>query len=198
MANRARVTSTRVKSLRAALDEFLRAPSADNGDTNEQLIVHHLGTKGIHEVDAPSFDAVSVRYEKKIRTFEEAFYACWNGKRDWRAFDIDTLRECDDLGALQLPARVEEAIIRDEEQAEREAIMGEVYSEVVFPREEALELPPIELLRRPMPKRRRRRTTMRMSKAARSRTRLAKAYREAKAAYHRAGEALRCSHEKCD
>jgi hypothetical protein len=186
--------STRVRSLRAALKEFLLAPSL-KGSSNEQLIVQHLGVKGIHVVDPPSFDAVADKYEKKIDNFEQAFYACWRGQRDWLRFDIATLRECDDLGALQLPQRIEDEIIRSEEAAERAAIAGEEYFGVDAPPDEAEFAPPLELLRRAPPRRRRR--WKRLSRTARGRTKLAKQYREAKAAYHRAGRALRCSHERC-
>lgn len=195
-AGRTAERSTRVRSLHAALKEFLLAPSRKGG-SNEQLIVEHMGVKGIHVVDPPSFDAVADKYEKKIDTFEQAFYACWRGQRDWLRFDIATLRECDDLGALQLPQRIEDEIIRREEAAERAAIAGEEYFGVEAPPEEAEFAAPLELLRR-APPRRRRRLRGRLSKRARGRTRLAKQYREAKAAYHRAGRALRCSHERCD
>jgi hypothetical protein len=172
------------------------APSLKGG-TNEQLIVEHLGVKGINLVDPPSFDAVSEKYEKKVRTFKEAFYACWHGQRDWLRFDIATLRECDDLGALQLPQKIEHQIILREEAAEREAIIGEQYADVFVPADEPEFAPPLELLRR-APPRRRRRLRGRLSKRARGRTALARRYREAKHLYHAAGRALRCSHERCD
>jgi len=188
-------TTTRVRSLRAALNEFLLAPSLKGG-SNEQLVVEHLGVKGIHVVDPPSYDAVSQKYEKRIRTFEEAFYACWRGQRDWLRFDLETLRECDDLGALQLPQRIERILIQQEEAAERAAIMGEQYAHDYLG-EETPAAPPLELLRRTPPSRRQR-WRGRLSTRARGRTKLAAQYRAAKLAYHRAGRALRCSHEVCD
>ncbi len=189
-------SSTRVRSLRAALKEFLLSPSLKGG-SNEQLIVEHLGVKGIHLADPPSYDAVSLKYEKPVSTFEEAFYACWRGQRDWLRFDLETLRECDTLAALQLPQRIENEIIRREEAAERAAIVGEQYDDFEYERGEVDTFaPPTELLRRPPPTHRRRR--MALSKRARGRSKLAAQYRQAKAAYHRAGHALRCSHERCD
>jgi hypothetical protein len=195
MRRRQAARSTRVASLKAALKEFLLAPSLAGG-SNEHLIVEHLGVKGIHVVDPPSFDAASEKYEKKCRTFEEAFYACWRGQRDWLRFDLETLRECDDLRDLQLPQRIEHEIMRQEEEAERAAIVGEQYLDAYAPDDTAAAPPPLELLHRAGPRRRRR--WKRISKNARGRKRLAREYRAAKDAYHRAGRALRCSHERCD
>lgn len=179
-----RPRSTRVKSLRAALDEFLRAPSRDDGLTNEELIVKNLGVRGVDLADPPSFDAVALKYEKPVKTFREAFRACWNGKRDWLAFDIGTLRECDDLGRLQLPEHVEAAIARQVDEAERTAIMSEPtyeYEGIHFGNGEP-ESPPLEILHR---------ESSRTRKRALTRAQLARAHQRAKAEYHRTAKALR-------
>jgi hypothetical protein len=158
-ARRRSAPSLRVRSIKAALDEFLRAASGDNGHTNGELVVKHLGAKGIDLVDPPSFDAVALRYERPIKTFREAFRASWNGSRDWRRFDLAALRACDDLGALQLPERVEAALQAEqydaarEDAEERAAIQAESRGEYT---EAEADFPPLELLRRPGPSRRRR------------------------------------------
>lgn len=208
----ARTRSTRVTSIKAALDEFLVAPSGDNGYSNGELVVRHLGAKGIDLVDPPSFDAASLRYEKKIGSFREAFAACWNGKRDWVDFDIQTLRACDDLGRLQLPERVERVIAEREEAEERAAIVNESQfsdREEGFT-DEAVEAPPLELLRRRRRKTTRKRrartvaTTRKRTartgrrKAARSCKPLELEYRRAKAAYHRAGNKLLRARSSCE
>jgi hypothetical protein len=118
--------STVIWSLSDALDEFLLAPAMRpkldgaafrgnaGGWRNEDVIVAVCGVRGIHVVDPPLYDPVSIKYEVKCRTFEEAFRACarpysaW-GHRDWRDVDIETLRECHSgFRALQMPEWVEE------------------------------------------------------------------------------------------
>ncbi len=42
--HKTRAVSTTVRSLKAALDEFLRAPSREGGYSNDQLITAHLGS----------------------------------------------------------------------------------------------------------------------------------------------------------
>lgn len=187
-----------VSSLKAALDAFLRAPATGGYHNNEGVVLAVMGAKETHAEDCPTFDAVRLKYEvPKACTFERAFKACWHGSRDWRDFDIETLRDAHPLfHHLQLPARVEDAL-------EREAISGEHerrVGESVAASEEGDEaLPPIELLYRAGPKGRRRRSrgpTQRSrackgSRNACSKNAAAKKYRAAKKAYHAAGEQLR-------
>jgi hypothetical protein len=124
--------STVMWSIADALDEFLVAPatrpkldgaafsSTVGGWTNEDVIVAVCGTRGIHVVDPALYDAVSLKYETKCRTFEDAFRACarpytrW-GQRDWRDFDIEILRECHSgFRALQMPTWIEELHLNEE------------------------------------------------------------------------------------
>jgi hypothetical protein len=118
--------STVIWSLSDALDEFLLAPAtrpkldgaafsgAVGGWRNEDVVVAVCGVRGIHVVDPALYDAVSLKYDVKCRTFEEAFRACarsysaW-GHRDWRDVDIETLRECHSgFRGLQMPEWIEE------------------------------------------------------------------------------------------
>jgi hypothetical protein len=168
-----RSASTRIQSLKSALHEFLRAPSADDGRSNEQVVVAHLGAKGIHLHDPATFDAVALKYEKKISTFEEAFFACCRsrgGRRDWLYFDLDTLRECGFPG-LQFPERIEDAMERAAIEEEGNRVAGEVEDYYGFPKEEAEPFaPPIALLRRTGPETHRR--NIRRERAAKSGQRL--------------------------
>jgi hypothetical protein len=119
-------------SIGDALDEFLLAPALQprcddlvfratgGGWSNEAIVVAVCGVRGIHVVDPPLYDAVSLKYEVKCGTFEEAFRACARpystaGHRDWRDFDLDVLRECHlAFAALQMPAWLEELRLEEE------------------------------------------------------------------------------------
>lgn len=104
-----------VRSIKDAFREFMHAPATGGHITNELLVGTVLGAKGSHAPDRATFDGVRMKYGRKggsvIDTFEKAFYACWRGQRDWREFDIETLRgtwpEFEHLG---LPERVESAL----------------------------------------------------------------------------------------
>lgn len=153
-----RTPTTKVKSLRAALDVFLSAPSADEGLTNEGHINRVLGHLSVR--DPASFEAVAEKYEKPVSTFAEAFNAAWHGKRDWRDFDLAVLQET--FPALRLPAKVEAAILAEDEaewkQREYEASLKteeDSYDEPAFDEEEPR---PLALLRRPGPQSRRRKS----------------------------------------
>ena len=112
-------TSTSVRSLDSAFDEFLRAPSLHEGLTNEsyvESVVGHLSSSD----RGGQYDAAKEKYEKPVRTFHQAFNACFpakrgsHGKRSWKDFDLETLRECG-FPDLELPAGAHEAMSRDEE-----------------------------------------------------------------------------------
>ncbi len=187
----------RVKSLKAALHEFLSAPAA-HGGINDGVVASVMGAKGTHVVDPPSFDAATLKYGKKCRTFVDAFNACWNGHRDWRKFDLETLQNCDgeDFLSLQLPTRVRQAM-------DDAAVNEELYGSGEEERAEN-ELPPLELLRRKGPTKRMRRLAAQTRRAARckgsrnacSKTALARKYRVVKREYHEIGEQLRRAGER--
>lgn len=147
-----RSSSLRVRSLKAALGEFLSAPATGGYGTNDGVVQAVMGSKGKALKDCPTFDNVRAKYDKpKACTFESAFNACWAGSRDWRDFDLVALRESHpDFVHLQLPLRVEDALEREAIQAEQEHLAGDVEPEVLE------EYPPLELLYRETGGRRRR------------------------------------------
>lgn len=169
-----------MRSLQAALDEFLRAPATHGYSTNEGVVLAVMGTKGDKLKDCPTFDAVRLKYEKpNACTFEQAFKACWGGKRDWRDFDFATLRDShEEFSALELPLRVQEAL-------EREAI-AEEHQRIAGDDEPSEEFPPLELLRRRPPDKKRRKPRRSPKKVSAATRR----YLEAKRAYHSTGEQL--------
>lgn len=111
----------RVRSLKAALDQFLSAPATGGYPTNENVVLEVMGARGKGAWDCPTFDNVRLTYSvPKACTFERAFYACWRGPkrnpRDWRDFDLETLQEShEEFRHLQLPERVQDALLREEE-----------------------------------------------------------------------------------
>lgn len=177
-------TSTRVSGIGAALDEFLVSPSSDGGHSNEEVVVHVIG--GVHQADRTAFDAVRVKYGRPVSTFEEAFKKCFRrrfGILDWDGFDIATLRACghpdpsepheEPLRHLQLPERVEAAL-------ERRAIQGEA-DRAYHPMEdwapvfEPVAHPPLELRRRPGPRKRSRKRKSNIGECTLARRSLIKA-----------------------
>lgn len=166
-----------VKSLEAAYSAFR---SAGN---NEHVMLAALGVKGAAMHDKATFDAVREKYEKpRVDNFKDAFKACWRGSRDWRKFDLETLRECanGELSGLQLPEKIEAAMMQ-EEISDRD--------ESVAQHEDGEELPPLEM-KTTAPFQRTRR------KLSSTRDALRKRYKNVKRMYHALGEALRRSGEK--
>jgi hypothetical protein len=96
--------------------EFLGSP-ARGGGINEHILTGTMGAGGAKVRDTGgTFDAVSEKYGKRVETFEQAFELLSrgdkpmrNGKRDWRGFDIATLRECQGFERVELPQWVHEA-----------------------------------------------------------------------------------------
>jgi hypothetical protein len=189
-----RSKTLRVPSLAAAFKLFMHAPATGGYGINQGVVDAVMGARGSSAPDCPTFDAVREKYEnKKACTFQQAFNACWNKKRDWREFDLRTLQDShEEFRHLQLPERVYDAL-------EREAIAGEHERETSahVQDEEVDEAPPLELLHRAGSSRKTRRKC-RGSKNACSRKKLAKKYRAAKVAYHAAGEQLRWAGIKGD
>jgi len=119
--------SLKIRTIKAALGEFLEAGASGDYGTNENVILSVMGAKGIHARDCATFDAVRDKYEvPKSCSFEEAFYACWDKYRDWSRFDFETLKDCHaEFRNFELPDRVLEAFM-DEEIAEHyDFAMGE-------------------------------------------------------------------------
>lgn len=171
------------------------APATGGYHTNEHLVLEVMGAKGASAPDCPTFDAVRLHYElPNACTFRQAFNACWHGSRDWRQFDLETLRDSHPaFQHLQLPERVQDALEREAIAEEAERVSGEHDFQV-----ESFEadLPPLEILEREPPRQSRRRRKGRTGRCKGShnacgRSELAKRYRAAKRAYHQAGEQLR-------
>jgi hypothetical protein len=112
-------SSTSVRSLDAAFDEFLRAPSSHEGLSNESYVESVVGHLSASD-RAGQYDAAKEKYEKPARTFRQAFNLCFppkrgsHGKRSWEDFDLTTLRECG-FPDLELPAAAHAAITSAEE-----------------------------------------------------------------------------------
>ena len=106
-----RPIGTTVPSLKAAYDQFMRAPATGGYGTNEGVVNAVMGHEDVES--CPDFDAIRLQYEKPDAcTFEKAFKACWAGSRDWHDFDLETLREAHtEFRHLQLPARIETALL---------------------------------------------------------------------------------------
>lgn len=102
-------------STRDQMAEFLSAGATGGGGLNDHVLTEAMGTAGKTVRDPATFDAVSEKYGKKVETFEDAFKllcgdpSTKNGKRDWRNFDIDTLRECRGFERVELPGWLHEA-----------------------------------------------------------------------------------------
>lgn len=102
-------------SVEDGMREFLTTPCqrpvgmGGGGWTNQDVIVHAMGVRGVDVVDAASFDAATLTYERACKTFRDAFRACArsydrSGHRDWRDLDIETLRACrPEFAVLALP-----------------------------------------------------------------------------------------------
>jgi hypothetical protein len=107
-------------SVEDAMREFLATPcqrppgAAGPGWTNDAVVVYALGVRGVEVKDPASFDAASLAYEISCETFRQAFRVCARpydnqGHRDWRDFDIETLRACrPEFSVLALPEWLEE------------------------------------------------------------------------------------------
>lgn len=155
-----------VRSLDSAYADFLVSPSAHDGLTNESYVRSIIG-----HLTAPDrggqYDAVKMKYEKPVRTFHQAFNACFpakRGKRSWEHFDIETLRECG-FPDLELPDAAHGSASREDEErymAEREdAARRELghdapEPEYLEPVEMEYEAPPLALRTFPGPSRRER------------------------------------------
>lgn len=126
-AHRAPFRSTAWSSIDDALAEFLAAPASPPGDlfygageswTNEGIVVHRMGARGIYAPDKATFDAVRVKYDAPaVETFIDAFVVLGRAcGKDWARFDLECLRECcEAFAALELPAWVHDAKDRDPE-----------------------------------------------------------------------------------
>lgn len=123
-AHKAPFRSTAWTTVDDAFAEFLTTPCSppqdlffgDNAWTNEGVIVHQLGARGISAVDRSTFDSVRLKYEcEDVETFEQAFRELGaRCGRDWATFDLEVLRDCcEAFRALELPAWVHDAKDRD-------------------------------------------------------------------------------------
>lgn len=113
--------STFMLDLERGLLEFLAAPASPprsiayepcSAWDNEGVILSVTG--GLDVVDEALYDAVSLKYEVKVRTFREAFRVCARtctraGHRDWADLDLEVLQDCHPgFASLGLPAWVDE------------------------------------------------------------------------------------------
>lgn len=123
-AHRAPVRSTRWTSVDDALADFLTTPCSPPQDlfygegswTNEGIVIHQQGARGVSATNRALFDAVRLKYEApEVETFEQAFRVLGTAcARDWARFDLECLRDCcDAFRALELPAWVADAGDRD-------------------------------------------------------------------------------------
>jgi hypothetical protein len=115
--------------------EFLGATG--RGGRNEDLLSDQVGgtTKQKGGVrDAAQWDAVRLKYEAPhVETFDEAFKVLAQAaakknplrKPDWRDFDLETLRECNGLQHLDVPAWLHEAANEREQHEQMAAYYGD-------------------------------------------------------------------------